>query len=437
MIAMDGKRVLLVNPWIHDFAAYDLWAKPLGLLSLGGMLREAGCEVYFVDCLNASHPMMDTPAPEVRPGGHHKFYRTIIEKPPVLNSIPRHYARYGISTEAFLSDLEEIEKPDAVLVTCSMTYWYEGAFEAISLIRRRFPEVPVILGGIYATLCPDHARSRSGADFIIEGPGEVPLLELLSELWGLRCDVDVNYFCRPCLDLVPNLTYACLLATRGCPFRCVYCASSSLFDRFIRRESEETVKEVRWWRDEHKIGDFAFYDDALLIDCEELLEKLACLDVRFHCPNAIHAGYITRSVAHKMKNAGFATIRTGLESSDPERQRITGGKVSCDEYERAVSSLVTAGYDSGDIGTYILCGLPGQEAGEVFETIEYVRSLGARPVITEYSPVPGSKLWQDAVACSSFPLAEDPVTHNNTILPCTWEGLTRDDYEAIRAECRR
>jgi len=30
------KRILLINPWIYDFAAYDLWVKPLGLLSLGG-----------------------------------------------------------------------------------------------------------------------------------------------------------------------------------------------------------------------------------------------------------------------------------------------------------------------------------------------------------------------------------------------------------------
>jgi hypothetical protein len=32
------KSILLVNPWIHDFAAYDLWMKPLGLLYLGGIL---------------------------------------------------------------------------------------------------------------------------------------------------------------------------------------------------------------------------------------------------------------------------------------------------------------------------------------------------------------------------------------------------------------
>jgi len=36
------KRILLINPWIHDFAAYDLWAKPAGLLYLASTLKKNG-----------------------------------------------------------------------------------------------------------------------------------------------------------------------------------------------------------------------------------------------------------------------------------------------------------------------------------------------------------------------------------------------------------
>ena len=79
--------------------------------------------------------------------------------------------------------------------------------------------------------------------------------------------------------------------------------------------------------------------------------------------------------------------------------------------------MINAGYDGNDI--------------------QYVKSLGARPVITEYSPVPGSAMWKEAVEASPFPLAREPATHNNTIIPCRWEGLTYADYEAIRAECRQ
>ncbi len=51
----DSPHVLCVNPWIHDFAAFDFWLKPLGLLTLAGMLRQAGIRVSFIDCLDRYH----------------------------------------------------------------------------------------------------------------------------------------------------------------------------------------------------------------------------------------------------------------------------------------------------------------------------------------------------------------------------------------------
>ena len=57
----DAPHILLVNPWIHDFAAYDVWAKPLGLLGLGAILRRHGCRVSYVDCLNRFHPRAPAP----------------------------------------------------------------------------------------------------------------------------------------------------------------------------------------------------------------------------------------------------------------------------------------------------------------------------------------------------------------------------------------
>jgi len=46
------KNILLVNPWIYDFAAYDFWLKPMGLLYLGGLLRANNHNVYYIDCLD-------------------------------------------------------------------------------------------------------------------------------------------------------------------------------------------------------------------------------------------------------------------------------------------------------------------------------------------------------------------------------------------------
>ena len=52
----NSPHILLVNPWIHDFAAYDFWAKPLGLLALAALLRSHGLSVSYIDCLDRFHP---------------------------------------------------------------------------------------------------------------------------------------------------------------------------------------------------------------------------------------------------------------------------------------------------------------------------------------------------------------------------------------------
>ncbi|HWR68418.1 MAG TPA: radical SAM protein, partial [Desulfomonilia bacterium] len=418
---MHGRKVLLINPWICDFAAYDLWAKPLGLLYLGAVLRKNGCRVEFVDCLSTED---DTPR---KPGGHGRFRRQRIPKPPQLSSVPRHYARYGIGLEEFVRELHSVPRPDAVLVTSMMTYWYPGVFEAIRLVREHLPGVPVILGGVYATLCTDHARSFSGADHVIPHQGELAILRLLGEIWGeppgfVPDGEDLDSIPYPCFDLVRDLPYVCIRTSRGCPFSCTYCASSYLCGKQRLRDPVKVVDEIEFWNREYGVSDVAFYDDALFTPRDHarrlLLELLARrATVRFHCPNGLHASQITPEIATLMHQTGFATVRLGLETTSPLRQYASGGKVTNDEFVRAMESLHGAGYGTDDIGVYILCGLPGQDAAEVFDTVRFVQDSGGRPRLSEYSPIPHTRDWEAALRTSPYPLGEEPLFHNNTLLP--------------------
>ena len=45
-------KILLINPWIYDFAAYDLWMKPLGLLYIASFLEEFGHDVSLINCMD-------------------------------------------------------------------------------------------------------------------------------------------------------------------------------------------------------------------------------------------------------------------------------------------------------------------------------------------------------------------------------------------------
>ncbi|MEE8540970.1 MAG: B12-binding domain-containing radical SAM protein, partial [Desulfobacterales bacterium] len=91
----DTPHILLINPWIHDFAAYDFWAKPLGLLMLAGILRSHGFNISYIDCLDRFHPS-ETRTAVGGKQGRGPYLKTRIPKPKRLEDIPRNYSRYGI-----------------------------------------------------------------------------------------------------------------------------------------------------------------------------------------------------------------------------------------------------------------------------------------------------------------------------------------------------
>ncbi|MFZ0429662.1 MAG: radical SAM protein [Acidobacteriota bacterium] len=397
-------KILLVNPPIYDFSAFDFWLKPYGLLRVGGALRDQA-DLRLFDFLDRRHP--DARRKRCDDWGRGKFMSEVVAKPAALCDIPRHYRRYGLPRESFRRFLDEQGPFDYALIQTSMTYWYPGVAEVLETLTREAPATRTVLGGVYASICPEHARSL-GPDLVIEGDRLDPLWEFLE----CRGDLDQP----PYWEGYERLDTGVLKLAEGCPFRCTYCsvprfqpeyrpgslgAALDSLDLLVRLGSRQIV----------------FYDDALLFRPDSLflpfLEALPHdpMDRVFHTPNALNARFLNDRVAERMAAARFRFLYLGFESDSMVWQRRTGGKVYPEELERAVQSLARAGIGPEWVTCYLIVGHPRSDGQAVEHSMQYAHSLGLRVMLSEYSPIPGTP---DGELCRSRVDLDEPLNHNKT-----------------------
>ncbi len=448
---MKSPRLLCINPWIYDFAAYDYFSKPLGLLYLASFLRQRGLTVDYIDCLDKWHPellkLQGLTKPKIRHYGIGSFHRQPIPTPDCLKFVPRRYACYGLPEDIFIAELKARPRPDAILLTSFMTYWYFGPKRVAELCREFWPGVPIILGGIYATLMPDHARQTIQPDYLITGPGEYKATELLAELLKmpeLLADFPARLddFPYPAFDLIRHNDYLIVMSSRGCPFRCTFCATYHIDSDFTQRQPDRVVQEIVEQANRFGVTDIAFYDDALLMQADRRIKPILHdliarkADLRFHTPNGVHGRYIDEELADLMYRSGFKTIRISLESVAKERRRDLNNKITPGEMTRATQNLVKAGFKSSQVETYIIMGLPNQTIDEVIDTILYAYDLGVQIRLSVFSPIPGTVDYQRAVEQGHFPADADPLLTNKTIVPLFRTEQAFRRFHAINAFTR-
>jgi len=417
---------------------------------VGAILERIGFDVELLDLTDRFSPSLQQFLREksVRlrsgPFGSGKFYSEEIEKPPSLSRVPRRFKRYGfpkVLAEKLL--VEKLKDVDGVFMTSGMTYWYWGIIETMRVLRVH-SSVPVALGGIYVNLMKEHARATaklSGVDLVVEGHGTEAVRKALTGL-GLGefppSVVNFDWF----EDLSPayhlyrhSLPYAVLLASVGCIFRCSYCATPWIWKRFRPKTVDSTIRDVEAVLD-LDIETVAFYDDAFLLhpQLKDLLEKLRAFRdrVNFILPNGIHARFVNRWVAMALKRAGFRLVYLGLETSG-ELQKTTGGKVTDEEFIRAVKLLKEAGFNSEEIKAYIMINMPGQKVKDVEHAIELCERLEIGYSLNEYAPIPGTLDWKKLTKNGSLSEDVDPLLLNNSILPYWWkEGMDISNVKAIK-----
>jgi len=411
---MNKKKLtlLLINPYIEDFAAYDHFSKPLGLIWLASYLKKY-FNIYFINTLTRINPKL--PKLKFKDNGCGNFYKKIIEKPKILEDIPRDFKRYGIPEEIFLEELLRIPCiPDFILITSIMTYWYTGVIYTIKLIRKIFKNSKIILGGIYPTLIPDHAKNNIPADYIVHFQDLKLVLNDLSKIFNIEID---NNFLVPDYDLLNEYYYLPIISSVGCIFNCSYCASYYLskFKQFDPTTISEMIINLN-----RKFGTtkFAFYDDALLVNSKNHIDIILYniinknLNFQFYTPNGLHIRYLNYETALLMKKVGFVDIRLSLESSKSDFQKNSGGKTTNLEFENAIDILYKVGFKRNNIKVYVLLNVPGISYNDIENTMKYIYNIGGTPMLAFYSPIPNTNDFEKAKKITDL---NEPLFHNNTV----------------------
>jgi hypothetical protein len=411
-----ARRILLVNPPVYDFAAYDFWLKPYGLLSVAGCLRGEADFVLF-DYLDRAAPFMAKRKDLASDRwGRGRFYHEIIPNPVCLEPIPRYFRRFGVPRSLFQDSLAREAPFDFALIQTTMTYWYQGIREVIEDIRKAQPETKIILGGNYVTLCTGHAE-KLGADFLLTGTNLEPLWEYI----GLKPDMN-----QPALwEAYEKLDVGVLKLSDGCPFNCTYCSVPNVYGKFRPRAMQRCLAELELLV-KRGVGNIAFYDDALLFEANrvfvpflnELLKR--GIKVNLHTPNGLNARFVTSELAELMVRAGFKTFYLGFESASSKWQQDTGAKVSCDELARAAECLTSAGAEPASITAYQMLGHPHSGVKDVEASMRFVNSLGIRGMLADFSPIPGTP---DGEYCRKWVNMDEPLMHNKTAFPIILLGF--------------
>ncbi len=153
------RRVLLFNPPVYDTRfPWSRWQQPITLLQLATLLRGYQCDIQLIDTLYTKSNETLT----------RRRVRVFTRGEVSIN-----YWRFGRLPSALFAQLKALSKegwrPDEVYLEGFTTFWWEGVREAITLVRKLFPEARVILCGSYPSLATEHSIAHSGSDILVVG----------------------------------------------------------------------------------------------------------------------------------------------------------------------------------------------------------------------------------------------------------------------------
>lgn len=227
-----------------------------------------------------------------------------------------------VDDEITLSELIYFN-PNEIWVTSLFTYWSKCVIETVKYYRNIFPNSKIKVGGIYASLMPNHCSKHTGCDEIFKGVFE---------------KAENNY---PAYDLV-DVDYQIIHASRGCIRRCKFCGVYKIEPFFTSKSS--IAEEI-------KSNKLIFYDNNFLANknIDNILDELKNIThegkvIHSDCQSGFDGRLLTKKLAKKIKEARFINPRIAWDNSFNDYKKI----------KEQINFLVDAGFRSKEIYVFMV-----------------------------------------------------------------------------------
>jgi len=188
-----------------------------------------------------------------------------------------------------------------------------------------------------------------------------------------------------------------IVTSRGCPFKCVFCAEPSFHGANMRYASvDRVVNHVKYLVDNYGLTVLTIYDDQILMNKErakELFKKLAALKIRIEMPNGVTLSYIDREMANLMKSAGVDTIFLAIESGSKRvLHEVIKKPIAYDRIKPTIKILQEEGIFTA---AFFVIGLPGEADEERIMNRDFIIDMGIDWSFFNYAtPLRGSELFR-------------------------------------------
>ena len=354
------------------------------------------------------------------------------------------------------------KQPDIVGIQ-TLTHTFVDALMTAKMAKEAKPDCHVTLGGHHTEIYPMETIAHPNIDSLVLGEGEVSFYKLCSavaagkSLEGIPGVVakengkivdggpavlieNLDELPFPAIDLVPWHKYTnimepgklitTILASRGCPYRCAFCAEAGI--KFRWRNVKFIVDEMQAYQ-AIGINDFFFFDDTftahrnqVITLCEEIMRRKMAIsfDIRARVNN------VDRDILALLKKAGCRRIQFGVETGSEEILKEINKGITLDAALKAFRLAKEAGFVTF---ADFMIGNPKETKEHIKLTMEFARKLDPDYIqCTVFTPLPNTELYERGMREGLFGDFWREFTRNPSpnFRPAIWnEYLTREDMD--------